>query len=57
MSPLAWSISITLLEGENIGVEDLVFTLDMFQQGLLQSSSALFLYPRCLLASGAHLVQ
>jgi len=46
----------TFLEGKNVGAEDLLFTLDMFQQGLLQSSSALFLYPRCLSAYGAHQV-
>lgn len=45
------------MEGENVGAEDPVVTLDMFQQGLLQSSAALFLYPRCLLAFGAYQVR
>lgn len=56
ISALAMTISITLLEGENVGAEDLVFTLDMFQQGVLQNSSVLLLYPRCLLAFGVHQV-
>lgn len=53
---MARMISITLLEGENVGAKDPVVTPDIIEQGFLQSNSGWFLYPRCLVVFGTHQV-